>query len=63
MTGFGDVLAPVIPSPSVCTDHFIPGNIGDDGGSFSVSGVDLCIVNSLRRAIIACVETGKLSSC
>eukprot|EP00798_Chlamydomonas_sp_ICE-L_P023617 gene23617-biopygen18148 len=53
----GDVLAPVIPSPSVGTDHFIPGNIGDDGGSFSVSGVDLCIVNSLRRAIIACVET------
>eukprot|EP00798_Chlamydomonas_sp_ICE-L_P032805 gene32805-biopygen14011 len=50
----GDVLAPVIPSPSVGTDHFIPGNIG---GSFSVSGVDLCIVNSLRRAIIACVET------
>eukprot|EP00798_Chlamydomonas_sp_ICE-L_P019764 gene19764-biopygen28584 len=56
----GDVLAPVIPSPSVGTDHFIPGNIGDDGGgggSFSVSGVDLCIVNSLHRAIIACVET------
>eukprot|EP00798_Chlamydomonas_sp_ICE-L_P028967 gene28967-biopygen32845 len=52
----GDVLAPVIPSPSVGTDHFIPGNI-DDGGFFSVSGVDLCIVNSLRRAIIACVET------
>eukprot|EP00798_Chlamydomonas_sp_ICE-L_P000732 gene732-biopygen478 len=52
----GDVLAPVIPSPSVGTDHFIPGNI-DDGGSFSVSGIDLCIVNSLRRAIIACVET------
>eukprot|EP00798_Chlamydomonas_sp_ICE-L_P029181 gene29181-biopygen33048 len=50
----GDVLAPVIPSPSVGTDHFIPGNIG---GSFSVSGVDMCIVNLLRRAIIACVET------
>eukprot|EP00798_Chlamydomonas_sp_ICE-L_P011768 gene11768-biopygen3881 len=55
----GDVLAPVIPSPSVGTDHFIPGNIG---GSFSVSGVDLCIVNSLRRAIIACVETASFDT-
>jgi DNA-directed RNA polymerase subunit L len=58
----GDVLAPVIPAPSVGTAHFLPGaaaNKVDEGAvvSFSVSGVDLCVVNSLRRAIIACVET------
>eukprot|EP00798_Chlamydomonas_sp_ICE-L_P017787 gene17786-biopygen26750 len=40
----------------VGTDHFLPGTAGD-GVSFSVQGVDLCIVNSLRRAIIAGIET------
>eukprot|EP00798_Chlamydomonas_sp_ICE-L_P017353 gene17353-biopygen26287 len=67
----GDVLAPVIPSHhAIGTDHYAhaPGATttkdhvdvdhgGGGGMSFSIWGVDLCIVNLLRRAIIAGVET------
>ena len=52
---------------TICTSTFVPASIGGGVltgfGNFmapvyspSVYGVDLCIVNSLRSAIIACAE-------